>query len=97
MSFLTRGSASLTDGALMPAGIAAGVDPHAFADSGVRWDFHGTGWVQVAAADSADDAIGSHADAAAVVYWEPVESQPSEATYETAYWFDSASFGDFFL
>jgi hypothetical protein len=67
-----------------------------FADSDVRWDFNAAGWIQVAAADGVEN-LASPADTPTVTYWEPVDSQPSGSTYEVAYWFESASFGDFFL
>jgi hypothetical protein len=77
----------------MPA-IAEGVDPNAFADSEFGFDVNAAGLIQVTAGENLD----SRAEAQGVTSWEPVESQPEPASsFEVAYWFESASFGDFFL
>ncbi|MFL5072066.1 MAG: hypothetical protein ACJ8D9_21010 [Xanthobacteraceae bacterium] len=97
---LTMGHASSADAPVATSalpGIAAGIDPNALAGFDVGWDFHGAGWVQVTAADVADPNLDSRADVSGVTYWEPVDSQPAASPYEVAYWFEPASFGDFFL
>lgn len=97
---LTTGHASSADGPVAASalrGIAAGIDANALAGSDVGWDFNAAGWVQVTAADVADQTLDSRADVSAVTYWEPIDSQPAASSYEVAYWFESASFGDFFL
>lgn len=101
-AFLTGANASLADGVTVsapaPQAIAAGVDPNGVADADVRWDFNAAGWVQVTAANLADQDLYSSTHASGVTYWEPIESQPvPTSSYEVAYWFDSASSGDFFV